>query len=448
MLPKKAAKPKKRAKVDKGQQLNPWPFRHYQQDTIEAFDAGKRRQMLIWHRRAGKDVFGLSLARREAQINVGGYWHFFPKHVQARRAIWNGVDPKLGRNFIDVAFGDILAHRNNTEMFLELDSGSTWQLLGSDNYDRLVGGNARGVIFSEWALCDPRAWDYIRPIILENKGWALFITTYRGRNHAWQMAQGLRNNPEWRIDVRTVNDTRDLDGQPIISADDIEKERGEGTSEAIIQQEYFCNPAAAVPGAVYGLQTQRLRESDRINARWTPLMPVVAAWDFSQLPTSSAVVFCQHTPNGLRALAGELLTAMTLPECLAHVRNRPWKVAEHLIGEESEPLVNVLSDMRVFPTVMRTRQPGHVETITQAAIETMDCNATDCEDLLDSLSGYTRHDISDNELRPMFSQEYDLTWHTQLARAFELAALNEYEGGMGGGWHRPQRYSNSDKRVI
>ena len=450
MLPKKAAKPKqkKRASVNKGAELHPWPFRPYQQDAIDAFDAGKRRQLLIWHRRAGKDCFGLSLARREAQLNVGGYWHFFPKHVQARRAIWNGVDPKLGRNFIDVAFGDILAHRNNTEMFLELDSGSTWQLLGSDNYDRLVGGNARGVIFSEWALCDPRAWDYIRPIILENKGWALFITTFRGRNHAWQMVQGLRGNPDWHVDIRTVDDTRDVNGEPIISADDIEKERREGTSEAIIQQEYFCNPAAAVVGAVYGAQAQRLRESsNRTAARWQPLNPVVATWDFSQAPNSAAVVYSQKTASGLRVLAAELLSAMTVPECIARSRSHPWKVTEHAIAEESEPLVNVLSDLRVYPDIVRTRKPGHVETVTQAAIETMECDAAHCGELLDSLSGYTRHDITEDALRPMF-EDYDVTWHMQLARAFELAALHEYDGGLGGGWHRAQRYTNADKRAI
>jgi hypothetical protein len=185
-----------------------------------------------------------------------------------------------------------------------------------------------------------------------------------------------------------------------------------------------------------------------MSARWYPINQVVACWDFSQLPTSAAVVYAQQTQYGLRVLAGELLIAMTLPECIASTRNRPWKVAEHVIAEESEPLVNVLSELRVYPDIIRTRKPGHVETVTQAAIEMMDCNGAECGDLLDSLSGYTRHDMTDDEQRPMFSDEYDATWHVQLARAFELAALYEYDGGLAGGWSRPQRYINADRRAV
>lgn len=390
----------------------------------------------------------MSLARRESQANVGGYWHFFPKHVQARRALWNGVDPKKGRSFIDIAFGDLIHARNNTEMFLELDNGATWQLLGSDNYDRLVGGNARGVVFSEWALCDPRAWDYIRPIILENHGWALFITTYRGRNHAWQMAQTLRDHPDWRVDVRTVNDTVDVNGARIITDDDIAKERSEGTPEAIIQQEYFCNPAAAVPGAVYAVQTERMRaDVARCQARWNPLKPVYAAWNLDQSPTATAIVYAQPVGDRLSIIAAEIMPFMPLPECLAHIRARPWRVAEHLIAEASESLVDVFTGLNVYPDVVRSKRPGLVEAITQAALETADVNATDCADLLDSLTGYSRHDLTEDENRPMFSAEYDETWHMQLTRAFELLALYQHTDA-GGAWHRPQRYINSDKRAI
>ena len=58
-----------------------------------------------------------------------------------------------------------------------------WQMAGSDNFDSLVGSNPVGVVFSEWALSHPDAWEYLRPILVENDGWALFIYTPRGRNH-------------------------------------------------------------------------------------------------------------------------------------------------------------------------------------------------------------------------------------------------------------------------
>src|SRR3954453_16142800 len=60
-------------------------------------------------------------------------------------------------------------------MLIETVNGSIWQMAGSDNFDSLVGSNPVGVVFSEWALSHPDAWECLRPILVENEGWALFI---------------------------------------------------------------------------------------------------------------------------------------------------------------------------------------------------------------------------------------------------------------------------------
>ena len=43
----------------------------------------------------------------------------------------------------------------------------------------LVGTPPAGIVFSEWAQSHPGAWAYLAPILVENDGWALFITTPR-----------------------------------------------------------------------------------------------------------------------------------------------------------------------------------------------------------------------------------------------------------------------------
>lgn len=217
------------------------------------------RFFLAWHRRAGKDVFGLDFGRERAQERVGSYWHLFPFHVQARRAIWKGIDARTGERFIDRAFPEEMrADTHDTEMSITFKNGSTWQMLGSDNYDRLVGANPAGVIFSEYALCDPAAWDYIRPILVENKGWAMFITTFRARNHAYRMYQQLKDNPNWYVDLRTILDTTRNDGSPIVTAADVEKEIAEGMSRSLAQQEFYCDPDAANTGTIFSRQYNRL----------------------------------------------------------------------------------------------------------------------------------------------------------------------------------------------
>ena len=40
----------------------------------------------------------------------------------------------------------------------------------------IVGSNPRGCVFSEYAIQDPRAYQFIRPILAANKGWALFVS--------------------------------------------------------------------------------------------------------------------------------------------------------------------------------------------------------------------------------------------------------------------------------
>lgn len=103
----------------------------------------------------------------------------------ARRAIWNGIDHR-GRRIIDQFLPpEVRARTSAQEMLIEAANGSIWQMAGSDNFDSLVGSNPVGVVFSEWALAHPDAWEYIRPILVENGGWALFIYTPRGRNHGY-----------------------------------------------------------------------------------------------------------------------------------------------------------------------------------------------------------------------------------------------------------------------
>ena len=58
------------------------------------------------------------------------------------------------------------------------------QIVGADNFNALVGASPVHVTFSEWSLTDPRAYDFVRPILRENNGSAAFIYTPRGYNHA------------------------------------------------------------------------------------------------------------------------------------------------------------------------------------------------------------------------------------------------------------------------
>jgi hypothetical protein len=46
-------------------------------------------------------------------------------------------------------------------------------------------------------LAKPQAWALLDPILQQNGGWALFITTPRGRNHAFKSFQLAKKDPDW-----------------------------------------------------------------------------------------------------------------------------------------------------------------------------------------------------------------------------------------------------------
>lgn len=227
---------------------NDWAARPYQRPTYNNFGFGKKyqRAACVWHRRAGKDSMGLNLTAREMFKRVGTYWHLFPEQAQARKAIWNGVDKK-GRRILEQVFPGFLKtvstrrphgvvkRVSGQEMLIELVNGSIWQMAGSDNYDSLVGSNPVGVVFSEYSIANPLAWDYIRPILLENGGWAIFIYTPRGRTHGYQLFSMALKNDDWIAERLTYQDTGALTDA------DIQSERDSGMSDNKIKQEYFCD---------------------------------------------------------------------------------------------------------------------------------------------------------------------------------------------------------------
>jgi len=166
-------------------------------------------------------------------------------------------------------------------MFIEFKNGSTWQVLGSDNYNNHVGAPPAGVILSEWALADPRAWAYLSPILIENGGWAAFLYTARGRNHGYTLYRDYKDDPAWHVELQTVDDTNVID--PLALHED-KKEKasifGPTVAQALWLQEWFCSFDAAVQGAYYADLITKAEKQDRIcSVPYEEGYPVHTAWD-------------------------------------------------------------------------------------------------------------------------------------------------------------------------
>ena len=165
---------------------NNWQPRPYQENLWRALESGVKRAVTVWHRRAGKDLTFIHWTACKAFERPGLYWHILPTYAQGRKIVWDGMT-RDGRKFLDAFPDEVIVKKRDDEMTLWLEGGSQWQVIGTDNVDRLVGTNPVGCVFSEYPLQNPRAWDFIRPILAENGGWAVFSYTPRGRNHGYRL---------------------------------------------------------------------------------------------------------------------------------------------------------------------------------------------------------------------------------------------------------------------
>jgi hypothetical protein len=273
-----------------------WTARGYQVPVLDYLQAGGLRADCVWHRRAGKDMVALNWSIAASVNRPGNYYHFLPKTNQGRKVIWDGKDFS-GRPFLDYWPRDLIQGQPNaTEMKLQTKTGSLWQVIGSDNFDNVMGTNPVGLVFSEFSLQDPRAWDYFRPILLENKGWALFLYTPRGRNHAYQLHLAAQNSPNWLSQTLTVRDTG------VISEADIESERQSGMSQEMIDQEFYCSFESAAPGAYYANELRWAREQGRITkVPYQSGVPVDTWWDLG-VDDSTSIWFSQDVGREIHIL--------------------------------------------------------------------------------------------------------------------------------------------------
>lgn len=262
---------------------NGWAPRSYQRPFWDYLEKGGKRAIGIWHRRAGKDDVMLHRAAVAAFERPATYWHCLPEYAQARKAIWTAVNSHTGKRRIDEAFPhELRDSTNDNEMFIRFKNGSTWQVIGSDRYNSLVGAGVAGVTFSEWALCNPASWGYISPMMRENAGWAAFITTPRGKNHAHAMYESGRKNSEWFAQRLSVHDTAALSAselEDVLQTDYIDL-FGEDIGRAQFEQEYECSFNAAILGAFYAREMVLVRKEGRIaTVEHDPDRPVHRAWD-------------------------------------------------------------------------------------------------------------------------------------------------------------------------
>lgn len=269
--------------------------RIYQQELMKAIFADKYRHVYwIVHRRAGKSKTALNILTMLAIQEPALYIYLMPQTNQCRKVMWTGrgSDHIL---FLDHVHPNLRKKVNNQEMSIQLINGSIIQFVGSNNYDALMGVNAKAIMYDEFPLQNPLAYELLSPVLLENNGIEIVFGTPRGHNHGFELYQMAINNPEWFVRKLTIEDTFREDGQtPIINLEQIEAERRSGKSEEIIAQEYYCSFESGNQGAYYTRELAQAEYEQRIiDFDIKPNLPVHTSWDIGVGDNTSICLFQQ-----------------------------------------------------------------------------------------------------------------------------------------------------------
>ena len=259
-----------------------WESRWYQEPVRRYLEAGGRHAELIWHRRAGKDEICMHWTATQLIERPATYWHMLPQANQVKKAIWKAVNPHTGKRRIDEVFPEELFSKNETDMMISCrHNDATWQCLGSDNFQGAIGSPPVGIVYSEWALANPSVRGFLRPIIAENNGWQVFISTPRGKNHAYSTFKAAQKNPDSFAELLTVHDTECLTpAQLVVELNEYVSTYGEAMGLALYEQEYECSFEAAILGAYYGAEFRKMDREGRIcSVEHDPIWPVHVAMD-------------------------------------------------------------------------------------------------------------------------------------------------------------------------
>lgn len=280
-------------------------LRSYQKRVWNAFfKHHKKHALLIWHRRAGKTKFAVNLIAAASQLRVGAYYYLFPQLGQAKKTIWDGRGDD-GLRFIDHFPKKIIKKINNSEKQIEFVNGSLFQLLGTDksNFQKARGTNPVGILFDEFATQDPEARDTLIPVLAQNKGWELIISTPYGTNHLYDLYNNVKNDKQWYVEKLTIDQTYDNMENPIVTREMVEEFERSGWSEDRVQQELYCSFTAAIKGAIFSKEIKQARQDGRIgNIEIDSSLPVSTYWDLGHYDSTSIWVV-QKLSNEIRCIA-------------------------------------------------------------------------------------------------------------------------------------------------
>lgn len=411
-----------------------WTPRQYQDGLWNYLQSGGKRGVAVWHRRSGKDDVALNWTAECTQRRVAEYWHMLPEAAQGRKVIWNAVNPHTGRRRIDQAFPpELRAKTRDDDMVIQFTNGSLWRVVGSDNYNSLMGATPAGVIFSEWALADPAAWAFLRPILMENGGWALFITTPRGANHALTTYNLGKREKDWFAEILRAEDTGVFKPEQLeTELRELQHDYGQEEGAALFEQEYNCSFESALIGSYYGAYLTRMTKTSRIgNVPIDRGVLVHTAWDLG-VSDSTAIWFIQCVGKERRLIDYQEMSGVGFDEYARILEAKkkehgivygihyfPHDIAHRELSNNGLSRADTLQSLGIKPKIVPVSNVNDGINAVRRMLDSAWIDEKRCERGLNALRNYQR---AWNEKLKIFSDAPKHDWSSHGADALRTFA--------------------------
>lgn len=314
---------------------DPRPHQAYLHNALRRFN------VLVFHRRFGKTVFAINESIDRGLRNMRQnpkYFYIAPTYGQAKRVAWDYYKDYT-KNLPNVEVNE--SELRITVYRPERGDKITWQLLGAENPHAIRGVYADGVVLDEMGEMSREIWGMVvRPALSDREGWCIFIGTPRGRNlfydlytfattGFWPDGEQRDEAPgDWFAAKYKASDTG------IIPKAELEAARQTMTSDEY-NQEYECDFSAALVGAYYGKEMNRIEESGQITSvPYDNMTGVETFWDLG-MSDATAIWFVQRCGREIHLIDYIEESNKGLHELVKMIKERPYVYDMHNLPHDA-----------------------------------------------------------------------------------------------------------------
>lgn len=365
----------------------------YQWPVIDAIEKdNKRNVILVWNRRAGKDITSLNILIRQALKRRGSYLYMLPQQKQARQVIFQGMTYE-GKPLLSYIPEELIARKLQQEMTIHLINGSIIYFCGSNYFDAYRGISPMGLVMSEAAYSHPMAYPTFVPALERNDAFSLLISTPNGYNWFYDLYNKAKNNKQWFAQILSVEETNTQ------TKEQIDEQIAEGKiSWDMAQQEWYCRFDIGAVGSYYAKYLNEMELNEQISSfPWERGVPVHTSWDIG-VNDHTAIIFFQVIGGSIVIIDFYQNRNLGIDHYIDYIKTKPYQYGTHLWPHDgkqrqkvsAESLTDMVYQMGLETTVVPIGLIGTGIEKVRRMLSKIKIDQDKCKPLLKALRDYRK----------------------------------------------------------